>query len=50
MRWNKRIQEIERECGGIRGYRKLKEKAVDRTLWSSSFGRGFVPVVRLQNE
>jgi len=26
-------------------YRKLKEKAIDRTLWRSSFGRGYGPVV-----
>ena len=29
-----------------RGYRHLKEKALDRTIWWPRFGRGFVPVVR----
>ena len=34
-----------------RGYSHLKEKAVDRTMWRSLFGRGFGPVVsRLLNE
>jgi hypothetical protein len=29
-----------------RGYSHLKKEALDRTMWSSSFGRGFGPVVR----
>jgi hypothetical protein len=29
-----------------RRYCKLKEKALDRTLWRSRFGRGYGPVVR----
>jgi len=29
-----------------RGYSHLREKALDRTMWSSRFGRGFGPVVR----
>jgi hypothetical protein len=29
-----------------RGYRHLKEEAVDRTVWRAGFGRGFGPVVR----
>jgi hypothetical protein len=28
------------------GYRKLKEGALDRTLWRTRFGRGCGPVVR----
>ena len=28
-----------------RGYRQLKEEAVDRTVWRNCFGRGFGPVV-----
>ena len=28
-----------------RGYCQLKEEALDRTIWRSSFGRGFGPVV-----
>jgi hypothetical protein len=30
----------------MRGYRKLKEEAIDRTLWRTSFGRGCEPVLR----
>jgi hypothetical protein len=29
-----------------RGYSHLKEEALDRTLWTVRFGRGFGPVVR----
>jgi hypothetical protein len=29
-----------------RGYSRLKEEAVDRTMWRARFGRGFGPVVR----
>jgi hypothetical protein len=29
-----------------RRYWKLKEKALDRTLWRTRFGRGYGPVVR----
>jgi hypothetical protein len=29
-----------------RGYWKLKEEALDRTLWRTRFGRGYEPVVR----
>jgi len=29
-----------------RGYFHLKEEALDRTMWSDRFGRGFGPVVR----
>ena len=35
--------------GGLketRGYRKLKEETMDRTLWRTHFGRGYGPVVR----
>jgi len=29
-----------------RGYCKLKEEALDRTVWRTGFGRGYGPVVR----
>jgi hypothetical protein len=29
-----------------RGYSHLKEKALDRTMWRTRFGRGFGPVIR----
>jgi hypothetical protein len=33
-----------------RGYWKLKEEALDRSLWRTSFGRGYRPVVRQMKE
>jgi hypothetical protein len=42
-RRRKQIPDDVKEKGG---YRKLKEEAVDRTLWRIHFGRGQVPVVR----
>jgi hypothetical protein len=33
-----------------RGYSYLKEEALDRTMWSSSFGEGFGPVGRQNTE
>jgi hypothetical protein len=33
-----------------RGYWKLKEEALDRTLWRTRFGRGYGPVVRQTRE
>ena len=30
-----------------RGCRKLKEEALDRTVWRPRFGRSYAPVVRL---
>ena len=30
----------------MREYWKLKEKALDRTLWRTRFGRGYGPVIR----
>jgi hypothetical protein len=33
-----------------KGYSHLKEEALDRTMWTARFGRGFGPVVRLLNE
>jgi hypothetical protein len=29
-----------------RGYYRLKEEAVDHTMWRARFGRGFGPVIR----
>jgi len=29
-----------------RGYSHLKEEALDRTMWTACFGRGFGPVLR----
>jgi len=33
-----------------RRYSYLKEEALDRTMWTARFGRGFGPVVRLLHE
>ena len=33
-----------------RGYWKLKEEALDRTLWRICFGRGYGPVARQTTE
>jgi hypothetical protein len=33
-----------------RGYSHLKEEALDRTMWTARFGRGFGPVVRQTTE
>jgi hypothetical protein len=33
-----------------RRYWKLKEEALDRTLWRTGFGRGYGPVVRQTTE
>jgi hypothetical protein len=33
-----------------RGYWKLKDEALDRTLWRTRFGRGYGPVVRLNTK
>jgi hypothetical protein len=33
-----------------RGYWKLKEEALDLTLWRNGFGRGYGPVVRRTTE
>jgi hypothetical protein len=33
-----------------RGYSRLKEEALDRTVWRARFGRGFGPKVRQTNK
>ena len=33
-----------------RGYCKLKQETLDRTLWRTGFGRGYGPVVRRSTE
>jgi hypothetical protein len=33
-----------------RGYSHLKEEALDRTMWTTRFGRGFGPVVKQTTE
>jgi hypothetical protein len=35
---------------GTRGYGKLREEALDRTVWRTRFGTGYGPVVRQSAE
>jgi hypothetical protein len=49
-RRGKRRKQLLDDIKERRGYRKLAEKALDRTLWSTDFGRGNLPVVRQTTE
>jgi hypothetical protein len=42
----RRCKQLMDELKEQRGYYKLKEEALDRTLWRTCFGRGYGPVVR----
>jgi hypothetical protein len=46
-RRRKQLQDVLKEQ---RGYSKLKEEALDRTVWRTGFGRGHGPVVRQTTE
>ena len=43
-RQGRRRRELLDELKERRGYRYLKEEAVDLTMWRARFGRGFGPV------
>jgi hypothetical protein len=45
-RRGRRCKQLVDELKEKRGYWKLKEEALDRTLWRTRFGRGYGPVVR----
>jgi hypothetical protein len=45
-RQGKRRRKLLDDLKESRGYSHLKEKALDRTVWTARFGRGFGPVVR----
>jgi len=45
-RGGRRRTELQDCLKETRGYWKLKEEAVDRTVWGTGFGRGCGPVVR----
>jgi hypothetical protein len=45
-RRGRRRRKLLDDCKERREYFHLKEEVVDRTMWRSSFGRGFGPVVR----
>ena len=41
-----RCKQLLDDLKGKKGYWKLKDEALDRTVWRNSFGRGYGPVVR----
>jgi hypothetical protein len=45
-----RCKQILDDLKETRGYWKLKEEAIDRTVWITGFGRGYKPVVRERKE
>ena len=45
-RRGRRCRKLLNDLKERRGYSHLKEEALDRTLWTARFGRGFGPVVR----
>jgi hypothetical protein len=49
-RRGKRCKKLLDDLKETRGYWKLKEEALDRTLWRTRFGRGYGPVVRQATE
>jgi hypothetical protein len=42
----RRRRKLQDDLKKRRGYSDLKEEALDRTMWTARFGRGFGPVVR----
>ena len=44
-RRGRRLKQLLGELKERRGYRKLKNEALDSTLWRTRFGRGYDPVV-----
>jgi hypothetical protein len=49
-RRGRRRKQLLDDLKGKRIYWKLKEEALDRTLWRSRFGRGYGPVLRQTTE
>jgi hypothetical protein len=45
-RRGRRLQQLLDDLKEKRGYWKLKEEVLDRTLWLTCFGRSYGPVVR----
>jgi hypothetical protein len=43
-RRGKRSKQLLDDLEEERVYRKLKDKALERTLWTTRFGRGYIPV------
>ena len=42
----RRRKQLQDDLKETRGYCKLKEEALEGTLWRTRFGRGYGPVVR----
>jgi hypothetical protein len=49
-RRGRRCKELLDDLKEKRRYCKLKEQALDRTMWRTRFGRGYRPVVRQTTE
>jgi hypothetical protein len=49
-RQGRRLKQLLDDLKEKRRYWKFKEEALDRTLWRTRFGRGYVPVVRQTTE
>ena len=45
-RQGRRCKKLLDDLKDRRGYYRLKEEALDRTMWRNRFGRGVGPVVR----
>jgi len=45
-RRGRRRKQVLDDLKETRRHRKLKDEALDRTLWRTEFGRGYGPVVR----
>jgi hypothetical protein len=43
-RQGRRRKQLPDDMKGTRGYWKLKEEALDRTVWRTGFGKGYGPV------
>jgi hypothetical protein len=48
-RRGRRRKKFLNDIKGTQSYWKLKQEALDRTLWRMRFGRGYGPVVRQRN-
>ena len=46
VRQGKRYKLLQGDLKEKRGYWKMKQEALDRTLWRTRYGRGFGPVLR----
>ena len=43
----KKCKQLLDDVKEMRGYGKLKDEAIDCTLWRTRFGRGYGPVVKM---